>query len=1564
MPDDGPGSDEPPATPASPSTDDSETDEPEADEVTPAGRPGGTDAPGDPVGCGYGTTGKFASTICWLDMTSYSDTQARTAAGQDMTVGLPGNYTLSYNIKTETVAGRNTAAVDAVTTPIEKQVDGNSRFAFGSEAYRDIPGKPSLYSRANGAVGLDVTLSSISLKDPSNNPVTSYAFVATDTEDNVAVATESLRWTSDKTLNLLETLYPTSTKGCRPAGITGLGTTTVTCVGAGGASSFVEKSTSILVSADAPSTFALRWQTSARSGIAFGVQTSSIEVIKKVDGRTDKTDSFDVSLTSPDGSSLRSARTDAANSATTGAVVVIPPNNNAPFTLTDAATPGSTTDMSNYTHLWSCTRNGAPDPTLPSGEHTSISVPAGVGDQVVCTVTNRAKTFDGGDAPATFGTTLATNGPRHSISDYDATNHSSSLMIGAQVDTELDGVPSAVADGDDTAGTDDEDGLTKLTIAPGATAATANLSVVNSTGSAATLYGWIDTNGNGTFQASEATTANVPAGAPSATLSWTGLPAAGSATKPVLRLRLTSATLVDNATTGALDERSQGGAPDGEVEDHPVQVTPPLTSCTATQVRATQRYWFFGNAAALDFGPSFDTPQKVTGVGTTPEGSTVVTDTSGNLQFWSNADTIYNRNGQPMLNGTGLTGSFSATQTVSAFPAPGRPGFYFVVTTSSNHTAGQLRYSEVDMSLDGGLGGVVTGRKNLNLGAATAFEDIQAVPNADGTGYWVITSTAGTGNVLAYAFDGNGPVTGTPVVTPLPNVLAGTAGYHRIQVSPDGSQLLLMSGDVAVDRMWLLDFDGATGRMYPRVMWTGGGTGNRAYGADFSPSGKYVYVSYIDGGQLLRWDIASYTTQAQLEAHPELVIDGSGSGGQVRRSPDGRMIWVNDDSISSLTVLKTPDDPAGAGLVTAGISIAPATTTFGLPEFVTGCPAPNFLDYGDAPASYGTLVAADGPRHSLAGYDGSAHTSSLMLGTHVDDELNGVPTASADGDDTAGTADEDGVPAAITQSNGAMTPVQVTITNSSTTPATLAGWIDGNANGVFDAAERVTATVPAGSGTATYSLTFPAPTLNTETSARFRVFSGAVANPLPTGAAAGGEVEDYTVAPGAPVVTCATDPAIFNTAYNGSGGSLPVGSRDTRWQSGIGNATGPASVTSWIPAYVVARVGSWAASPYGDADWISHYANTNQGASNVDDYFRYRFTIDPNVDLSSFSLPMDFYVDNSVQEVWVNGTPQSGPGTGLPQSTNTYLYVGYIAANRARTVLSNGFKHGANTIVVRVASGSPSVGFMAQLSPTPLCADRGDAPDSFGTTTSVGASHGEPGYDAVNHTAPLMLGAHVDTEPNGVPAPGADGDDNSGLDDEDAGTVQLTTGATTAAVTVPVTNSTGKSANLYGWIDANGNGTFQASEAVAAVVANGDTDATLSWSGLTAIGATPPVVRLRLTTATLTDTAGTATLDERSQGGAPDGEVEDSVATIVPPAVCDGSAYPVVAANNSPTCSGSARTAPRSATSPTSRTTSTPSATTRPTASSTAGAARRRRRRSTSWRGSTRPRAPSRCSAR
>src|SRR5690606_12284110 len=197
--------------------------------------------------------------------------------------------------------------------------------------------------------------------------------------------------------------------------------------------------------------------------------------------------------------------------------------------------------------------------------------------------------------------------------------------------------------------------------------------------------------------------------------------------------------------------------------DVPV-VPQPFQACTAAEVRATERWWYYGERGVIDFGVSGTTatalvnPQAIIA----DEGSTVVTDTSGNLLFWSNGQVIYDRNQDPMPNGSGLLGNSSATQTVAAFPAVGNPGVYFVVTTDTDiGTApnGQLRYSVVDMSLNGGLGDVVIGQKNIDLGApATASEALAAVPNADGTGFWVLTYTNNAPELLAYAFDDIGPV--------------------------------------------------------------------------------------------------------------------------------------------------------------------------------------------------------------------------------------------------------------------------------------------------------------------------------------------------------------------------------------------------------------------------------------------------------------------------------------------------------------------------------------------------------------------------------------------------------------------------------------------------------------------------------------------------------------------------------------------------------------------------------------------------------------------------------------
>lgn len=173
-------------------------------------------------------------------------------------------------------------------------------------------------------------------------------------------------------------------------------------------------------------------------------------------------------------------------------------------------------------------------------------------------------------------------------------------------------------------------------------------------------------------------------------------------------------------------------------------------------------------------------------------------------------------------------------------------------------------------------------------------------------------------------------------------------------------------------------------------------------------------------------------------------------------------------------------------------------------QFGVECPT----DFGDAPASYGTLLLDDGARHQISSYDDGTNTAGLMLGASIDKELEGQPGVGADGDDVDDIADEDGVATPIVISMADPTPVTVSVVNTTGEAATLAGWVDLNGDGDFDDAERVIVPVTASGD---YALDFPVPTTTDLTYARFRFFPGAVADPRPTGLATAGEVEDYPV---------------------------------------------------------------------------------------------------------------------------------------------------------------------------------------------------------------------------------------------------------------------------------------------------------------------------------------------------------------------------------------------------------------------------------------------------------------------
>ena len=110
-------------------------------------------------------------------------------------------------------------------------------------------------------------------------------------------------------------------------------------------------------------------------------------------------------------------------------------------------------------------------------------------------------------------------------------------------------------------------------------------------------------------------------------------------------------------------------------------------------------------------------------------------------------------------------------------------------------------------------------------------------------------------------------------------------------------------------------------------------------------------------------------------------------------------------------------------------------------------PAPPLaLDYGDAPDTYGTLVASNGASATV-------DAAGPSLGTLVDVETDGQPSALADGDDLADTDDEDGV-AFSTLTAGSQGTATVALTGT----GYVSGWIDFNGDGDFaDAGEQVVA---------------------------------------------------------------------------------------------------------------------------------------------------------------------------------------------------------------------------------------------------------------------------------------------------------------------------------------------------------------------------------------------------------------------------------------------------------------------------------------------------------------------------
>jgi hypothetical protein len=238
-----------------------------------------------------------------------------------------------------------------------------------------------------------------------------------------------------------------------------------------------------------------------------------------------------------------------------------------------------------------------------------------------------------------------------------------------------------------------------------------------------------------------------------------------------------------------------------------------------------------------------------------------ICDTTGKVLFYTNGLTIDNINDEHLLNGSDFNPGYSTDfyedlddiglgfcQGAIVIPKPGSVGTYEVlyvsgeeITISNNYYVQPLHLSvsEINMNLDGGLGGIVAGKKNVHIIEDTLSQGrITACKHANGIDWWILThkyysdmfyKILVTADTILVKQQSIGSIFKS-------NDVNGMAVF-----SPDGSKYANVNFN---DTLELYNFNRCTGDLSDVKMLTlpYEGYNDESLGCSFSPNNRFLYV--------------------------------------------------------------------------------------------------------------------------------------------------------------------------------------------------------------------------------------------------------------------------------------------------------------------------------------------------------------------------------------------------------------------------------------------------------------------------------------------------------------------------------------------------------------------------------------------------------------------------------------------------------------------------------------------------------------------------------------------------
>jgi len=352
--------------------------------------------------------------------------------------------------------------------------------------------------------------------------------------------------------------------------------------------------------------------------------------------------------------------------------------------------------------------------------------------------------------------------------------------------------------------------------------------------------------------------------------------------------------------------------------------------------------WIFGRNCYINFDNVNLEPKNVEKSALDQwEGVATISDKDGNLLFYSNGETVWNRKHNVMNNGSGLLGYYSSAQSCIALQKPGSNNLYYLFTIDGIERINNgLNYSIIDMNEDNGFGKVIN--KNVKK-LAPSIERLTAIVHANKKDYWIISHQHLLNRYNVFLLDEDSLHT-TPIISYGKEKTGHGSWACLVKASHDGK--LVASANLKTKEIEVFDFDKSSGILTLKHSIPFEGY-DWAYGFEFSPDDKLLYVSAHYPCQVVQYNL-SLNSNNNITNSKVVLATITGHVfyyGSMQLAPNGK-IYVAQDGSNHLAVINNPSaigqncnfDGNGFDVSSVGLS------RLGLPNFVNNLPDNNLCN--------------------------------------------------------------------------------------------------------------------------------------------------------------------------------------------------------------------------------------------------------------------------------------------------------------------------------------------------------------------------------------------------------------------------------------------------------------------------------------------------------------------------------------------------------------------------------------------------------------------------------------------